>query len=137
MGEDAAPLVVRAAIEAELAELEPDEQVEFMAELGLTQSAMDRLIQAAYSALNLISFFTVGEDEVRAWTVTQGALAPQAAGVIHSDMEKGFIRAEVFGYEELMAHGSEAAVKKAGLLKVVGKDYPVTNGDIFNVRFNV
>ena len=137
LGEEAAPLVVRAAIEAELAELEPDEQAEFMAELGLVQSAMDRLIQAAYSALNLISFFTVGEDEVRAWTVTQGTLAPQAAGVIHSDMEKGFIRAEVFGYEDIMARKSEAALKKAGLLKVVGKDYLVTDGDIFHVRFNV
>ena len=137
VGEDGPPLVVRAAIEAELAELEPEEQAEFMAELGLSQSAMDRLIQAAYAALNLISFFTVGEDEVRAWTVTQGTLAPQAAGVIHSDMEKGFIRAEVFGYEELMSHGSEAAVKKAGLLKVVGKDYLIADGDIINVRFNV
>jgi ribosome-binding ATPase YchF (GTP1/OBG family) len=131
------PLVIRAALESELVDLKPEERAEFMAEWGLKQSALDRLIQAAYRALNLVSFFTVGDDEVRAWTITQGILAPQAAGVIHSDMEKGFIRAEVFQFGELLAHGSEANLKKAGLLKVVGKDYPVADGDIFHVRFNV
>ncbi len=131
------PVVVRASIEAELAELEEAERAEFMADLGLAQSALDRLIAAGYQALDVISFFTVGEDEVRAWTIRRGTLAPQAAGVIHSDMEKGFIRAEVMRYEDLMELGSEAAVKKAGLMKLVGKDYQVQDGDIFHVRFNV
>ena len=131
------PVVVRAAIEAELAELEPEEAAEFMADLGLAESALDRLIAAAYTACRLISFFTVGEDEVRAWTITQGTDAQHAAGAIHSDLERGFIRAEVMGYDELMEQGSEAAVKKAGLLKVVGKDYIVSDGEIMHVRFNV
>ena len=131
------PVVIRASIEAELAELEEEERAEFMADLGLEQSALDRLLAASYRALEVISFFTVGADEVRAWTVRAGTLAPQAAGVIHSDMEKGFIRAEVMRYEDLLELGSEAAVKKAGLMKLVGKDYLVQDGDIFHVRFNV
>ncbi len=104
---------------------------------GLAENTLDRLIAASYRALDAVSFFTVGEDEVRAWTVRRGALAPQAAGVIHTDLEKGFIRAEVMRYEDLLAHGSEAAVKKAGLFKLCGKDYPVQDGDILHVRFNV
>jgi len=131
------PVVVRAAIEAELIELEDAERAEFMSDLGLTQSAVDRLIAAGYAAVGALSFFTVGEDEVRAWTVRRGTLAPQAAGVIHSDMEKGFIRAEVMRFDDLMELGSEAAVKKAGLMKLAGKDYEVADGDIFHVRFNV
>ncbi|MEW5914305.1 MAG: DUF933 domain-containing protein [Thermodesulfobacteriota bacterium] len=131
------PVVVRASIEAELAELGDEERAEFMAELGIAESALDRLITAAYRACRLISFFTVGEDEVRAWTITQGTLAQQAAGVIHSDLEKGFIRAEVMTYADLMEHGSEAAVKKAGLMKLVGKDYAVSDGEVMHVRFNV
>lgn len=137
LGDDLAPVVVRASIEAELAELDEDERAEFMVDLGLAESALDRLIAASYRAVDVISFFTVGSDEVRAWTVRRGALAPQAAGVIHSDMEKGFIRAEVMRYEELLEHGSEAAVKKAGLMKLAGRDYLVQDGDIFHVRFNV
>lgn len=137
LGGDSPPVVVRAGIEAELGELDDEERAEFMADLGLTDSAMDRLIAAGYQTLDVISFFTVGTDEVRAWTVRRGALAPQAAGVIHSDMEKGFIRAEVMRYDELLEQGSEAAMKKAGLMKLVGKDYLVHDGDIFHVRFNV
>ncbi len=137
LGPEVEPVVVRGAIEAELVDLDDDERAEFMADLGLSQSALDRLIAAGYRAVDVISFFTVGEDEVRAWTVRRGAFAPQAAGVIHSDMEKGFIRAEVIRYEDLLEHGSEAAVKKAGLMKLAGKDYVVQDGDIFHVRFNV
>jgi len=137
LGPELEPVVVRAAIEAELVDLDDDERAEFMDDLGLSQSALDRLIAAGYRAVDVISFFTVGEDEVRAWTVRRGAFAPQAAGVIHSDMEKGFIRAEVIRYEDLIAQGSEAAVKKAGLMKLAGKDYLVQDGDIFHVRFNV
>jgi GTP-binding protein YchF len=137
LGPEIEPVVVRAAIEAELVDLDDEERAEFMADLGLNQSALDRLIAAGYRAVDVISFFTVGEDEVRAWTVKRGAFAPQAAGVIHSDMEKGFIRAEVIRYEDLIEHGSEAAIKKAGLMKLAGKDYVVQDGDIFHVRFNV
>ncbi len=133
----AEPVVVRASIEADLAELEEEERAEFMADLGITQSALDRLIAAGYRALDVISFFTVGTDEVRAWTVRRGTPAPQAAGVIHSDMEKGFIRAEVMRWQDLLEHGSEAALKKAGLVKLVGRDYILEDGDIFHVRFNV
>lgn len=137
LGPDASPVVVRAAIEAELAELGDEERAEFMADLGLTESALDRLIRASYAALGLLSFFTVGEDEVRAWTVRQGAPADEAAGVIHSDLQRGFIRAEVMRYEDLLAQGSEAAIKKAGLMKLCGRDYLVQDGDILHVRFNV
>jgi GTP-binding protein YchF len=137
LGGGVRPLVIRAAIEAELAELDEEERKEFMADLGIEGSTLDRLLAASYAALNAISFFTVGEDEVRAWTVNQGALAPRAAGVIHTDLEKGFIRAEVMRYEDIMELGSEAAVKKAGLMKLSGKDYEVQDGDIMHVRFNV
>ena len=130
-------VVIRAAIEAEILELEAEEAAEFMSDLGLTDSALDRLIQAGYKAMDLISFFTVGEDEVRAWTVKRGALAPQAAGVIHSDLERGFIRAEIMGYADLLEHGSEAALKKAGLMKLAGKDHVVSDGEILHVRFSV
>ena len=137
LGAEDPPVVVRAAIEAELAELSEEERAEFMADLGIAESALDRLLQASYQALELITFFTVGSDECRAWTIRQGTLAPQAAGVIHSDMERGFIRAEVIRYEDLIEHGSEAAIKKAGLMKLAGKDHLVSDGEIFHVRFNV
>ncbi len=137
LGTGEAPVVVRAAIEAELAELEPEEAAEFMADLGLAESALDRLIAASYAACRLISFFTVGEDEVRAWTITAGTNAQHAAGAIHSDLERGFIRAEVMTYDDLMDQGSEAAVKKAGLMKVVGKEFIVSDGEVLHVRFNV
>lgn len=137
LGAEAPPVVVRAAIEAELAELEPEEAAEFMADLGMKESALNRLIFAAYQACRLISFFTVGEDEVRAWTITQGTLAQQAAGVIHSDLERGFIRAEIMRHQDILDMGSEAAVKKAGLMKVVGKEHLVSDGEVLHVRFNV
>jgi GTP-binding protein YchF len=140
LGEIELPVVVRASIEADLADmadLDEEERVLFMAALGITESALDRLIRASYQALDLVSFFTVGEDEVRAWTVRQATPADQAAGVIHSDLQKGFIRAEVMHYDNLIALGSEAAVKKAGLMKLAGKDYLVADGDILHVRFNV
>jgi hypothetical protein len=137
LGQGEEAVVIRAGIEAELAELAEDERAEFMADLGLSDSALDRLLAASLKAMKMISFFTVGTDEVRAWTVAQDTPAPQAAGTIHSDMEKGFIRAEVTRHEDLLEHGSEAAVKKVGLMKVVGKDYLVQDGDIFHVLFNV
>ena len=130
-------MVIRADIEAELAELDEEERAEFMNDLGLAGSTLDRLLAASYAGLDAISFFTVGEDEVRAWTISAGSLAPQAAGTIHSDLEKGFIRAEVMRYEDLIELGSEATVKKAGLMKLCGKDYEVLDGDILHVRFNV
>lgn len=137
MGEGVEPVVVRAAIEAELAELDDEERGEFMADLGLTQSALDRLIAASYAALDLISFFTVGSDEVRAWTIRRGTPSVEAAGVIHSDLQRGFIRGEVMDHAQLLEHGSEAALKKAGLVKVVGKDFVISDGEIFHVLFNV
>ncbi|MFH1032924.1 MAG: DUF933 domain-containing protein [Pseudomonadota bacterium] len=137
LGTPEPPVVVRAAIEADLAEMEPEERAEFMADLGLNESALDRLIKASYAAINLISFFTVGADEVRAWTVRANAPADEAAGVIHSDLQKGFIRAEIMRYEDIISLGSEAAVKKAGLMKLAGRDYVVQDGDILHVRFNI
>jgi len=126
-----------AAVEAELAELAPEEAAEFLADLGVSEPAAHRMIRAAYGALDLQSFFTVGPDECRAWTVRRGALAPTAAGVIHSDLERGFIRAEVCAYDELMAHGDHAAAKAAGKVRLEGKSYPVQDGDIIEIRFNV
>jgi hypothetical protein len=137
LGEAEPPVVVRASIEAELAELPDDERALFMADLGLTQSALDRLLAASYQALGLISFFTVGEDEVRAWTIRQGTPADAAAGVIHSDLQKGFIRAEVMRHEDILRLGSEAAVKKAGLMKLAGREYLVSDGEVMHVRFNL
>jgi ribosome-binding ATPase len=122
--------------EADIAQLDPAEQVEFMKELGLKESSISRLILAAYRKLGLINFFTVGEDEVRAWTCKKGDKAPVAAGKIHSDMEKGFIRMEVMTYEDLTTLGSEAAVAKAGKYRLEGKTYEVQEGDIVVVRFS-
>jgi GTP-binding protein YchF len=134
---DAAGLVLSAAVEKEIAGLAAADQAAFLSDLGLAESALARFIRAAYGLLDLISFFTVGPDEVRAWTIKRGTRARQAAGRIHSDLERGFIRAEVTPYEVFMAHGSEQAVKEAGLLQVEGKDYVVSDGDIMHVRFNV
>jgi ribosome-binding ATPase YchF (GTP1/OBG family) len=131
------PLLVRARLEAELAELTQEERLEFMRDYGLSGAALDKLISQAYRSLDLISFFTVGADEVRAWTVANRAPAELAAGVIHSDLQKGFIRAEVMAYADLLELGSEAAVKKAGRYKLAGRDYPLADGDILHVRFNV
>jgi len=132
-----AGLTLSASLEAEIAGLDADDQAAFLEDLGLTESALGRFIRAAYALLDLISFFTVGPDEVRAWTIRRGTPAKAAAGRIHSDLERGFIRAEVTPYDVFMAHGSEAAVKEAGKLQVEGKDYVVADGDILHVRFNV
>src|SRR5207249_6409736 len=133
----AAGLVLSASVEAEIAELAPEEQAQFLADLGLRESALARFIRTAYGLLDLISFFTVGPDEVRAWPIRRGTRAREAAGRIHSDLERGFIRAEVIPYAVFTQHGSEHAVKVAGRLQIEGKDYVVSDGDIMHVRFNV
>jgi hypothetical protein len=136
--EDATVLVIGAKIESDIAELETyEERQMFLDELGLDEPGVNRLIISAYSLLNLQTYFTVGVKEVRAWTITKGMTAPQAAGVIHSDFEKGFIRAEVMKYEDYTTLGSESAVKDAGKFKVEGKEYVVEDGDIMHFRFNV
>ena len=133
----AAGLALSASVEAEIAALDPEDQPAFLQDLGLAEPALARFIRTAYGLLDLISFFTVGEDEVRAWTITRGVTARKAAGKIHSDLERGFIRAEVIPYEVFIEHGSEQAVKAAGLFQTEGKEYVVADGDIINVRFNV
>ncbi|MDR0994850.1 MAG: redox-regulated ATPase YchF [Tannerella sp.] len=136
--ENAELLVVAAKIESEIAELETYEERQlFLAEIGLEESGVNRLIKSAYKLLNLETFLTAGPDEVRAWTYHKGDKAPQCAGVIHTDFEKGFIRAEVIKYEDFLSYGSEAAVKEAGKMAVEGKDYVVQDGDIMHFRFNV
>jgi GTP-binding protein YchF len=136
--EDAKVLVIGAKIESDIAELETyEERQMFLDELGLEEPGVNRLIISAYSLLNLQTYFTVGVKEVRAWTITKGMTAPQAAGVIHTDFEKGFIRAEVMKYEDYTTLGSESAVKDAGKFKVEGKEYVVEDGDIMHFRFNV
>lgn len=137
-GEGAQVINVCAGIEAEIAQLDdPEERLLFLEEMDLSEPGVNRLILAAYQLLQLITYFTAGEKEVRAWTITEGTKAPQAAGVIHTDFEKGFIRAEVIGYEDYVQFGSEAAVKEAGKLSVQGKDYVVSDGDVMHFRFNV
>ncbi len=135
--EGAEVAAVSARLEAELAELPEEDAQEYLESLGLPQLGADRVIQVGYRLLNLITFLTAGEDEVRAWTVTRGAKAPEAAGKIHSDIERGFIRAEVTRYEDFMANGSFAAASKKGLQRLEGKDYVVQDGDIVHFRFNV
>jgi GTP-binding protein YchF len=137
--EGAEVLVISAQIEAEIAELESfEERQEFLGDLGLTESGVNKLIKAAYRLLNLATYFTAGVQEVRAWTITQGFTAPQAAGVIHTDFEKGFIRAEVIKYEDFVKfNGSEAVIKENGKMAVEGKAYVVQDGDIMHFRFNV
>lgn len=130
-------IVICAEIEAEIAQLEPDERKEFLAELGLEESGLDRLVKAGYSLLGLISYLTAGPKEVRAWTIEDGTKAPQAAGKIHSDFEKGFIRAEVIAFDDLVACGSVAAAKEKGLMRSEGKDYVIKDGDVVLFRFNV
>lgn len=137
-GEDAEVLVISAKIESEIAELESyEEREEFLVDLGLTESGVNKLIRAAYRLLNLATYFTSGVQEVRAWTITNGFTAPQAAGVIHTDFEKGFIRAEVIKYDDFISLGSENACKEAGKMSVEGKTYVVDDGDIMHFRFNV
>ncbi|WP_437919750.1 redox-regulated ATPase YchF [Sphingobacterium sp. LRF_L2] len=136
--ENAQVLVISAQIESEIAQLESyDERQMFLDDLGLTESGVNKLIRAAYSLLDLATYFTAGIQEVRAWTIEKGFTAPQAAGVIHTDFEKGFIRAEVIKYQDYIALGSESAVKDAGKLSVEGKTYIVEDGDIMHFRFNV
>lgn len=133
----AAGLVLSASVEAAIATMDPADQKAFLDDLGLTESALVRFIRTGYGLLDLISFFTVGEDEVRAWPIRRGTKARQAAGRIHSDLERGFIRAEVMPYEQFMKYGSEHAMREHGVLKVEGKDYVVADGDILSIRFNV
>jgi len=136
--ENAEIIYVSAGIEADIAELDTlEERTEFLADLGLQEPGVNRLIRASYHLLDLITYFTAGEKEVRAWTIHRGTKAPGAAGVIHSDFEKGFIRAEVIKYQDFIHLGSEAAVKEAGKLSVEGKEYVVEDGDIMHFRFNV
>lgn len=136
--ENAEVLVISAQIEAEIASLDSyEERQMFLEDLGLSESGVTQLIRAAYKLLNLATYFTAGVQEVRAWTITQGFTAPQAAGVIHTDFEKGFIRAEVIKYDDFVSLGSEAACKEAGKLGVEGKTYIVQDGDIMHFRFNV
>lgn len=136
--EQAELLVVAAQTESEIAELETyEERQMFLEEVGLEESGVARLIKAAYSLLNLQTYFTAGSDEVRAWTYIRGSKAPQCAGVIHTDFEKGFIRAEVIKYDDFVSLGSEQAVKEAGKMNVEGKEYVVCDGDIMHFRFNV
>jgi len=131
-------MIVAAQTESDIAELDTwEERREFLAEIGLEESGVSRLIRAAYSLLDLQTFFTAGADEVRAWTFIRGAKAPQCAGIIHTDFEKGFIRAEVIKYDDYVTLGGENAVKEAGKLSVEGKDYVVQDGDIMHFRFNV
>ncbi len=130
-------ILVCAKIEAEIAELDKDEKEMFLEELGLESSGLDKLIQAAYSKLGLITYFTAGPKEVKAWTITSGTKAPQAAGVIHTDFERGFIRAETISYEDYVSMGSENAARDAGKMRSEGKDYVVQDGDVMLFRFNV
>ena len=135
-GEQSEVFVVCAEIEAEISELD-DEKKMFLEDLGLKESGLEKLIKASYKLLGLISYLTAGEPEVRAWTITEGTKAPQAAGKIHSDFERGFIRAEVVSYDDLIACGSHTAAKEKGLIRLEGKDYVVKDGDIMLFRFNV
>lgn len=135
--EDSQVLPICAKVEQEIGELEPEERELFLEELGLTESGLDRLIQCSYSLLGLISFLTCGSDECRAWTIRRGTKAPQAAGKIHSDFERGFIRAEIVAFEDLKACGSMAAAKEKGLVRSEGKDYVMQDGDVTLFRFNV
>ncbi len=137
-GEGAEVIMICAGIEAQIAEMDTlEERQEYLEMMGLSEPGVNRLIRSAYKLLNLITYFTAGVKEVRAWTVRRGAKAPEAAGVIHSDFEKGFIRAEVIKYSDYVALGSEAKVKEAGKMSVEGKEYVVADGDIMHFRFNV
>jgi GTP-binding protein YchF len=137
-GPDGLPgVVVSAPIELEISRLSPAEQKEFLSDLGLAEPSLDRVIRASYGLLGLVSFFTVGEDEVRAWTIRRGTSAREAAGAIHSDIERGFIRAEVARWDDLLRLGSIAACREKALLRLEGKEYVVEDGDVVNFRFNV
>ena len=124
-------------MEAEIAQLEDADKADFLKDMGLTEPGLNRVIRTAYKLLGLETYFTAGVKEVRAWTVRQGATAPQAAGVIHTDFEKGFIRAEVVSYQDFIAYKGEAGAKEAGKWRLEGKDYIVQEGDVMHFRFNV
>ncbi len=135
--EGATAVIVSAAIEADLVTMDIDERLAFLAEMGLAETGLTRIIRAGYDLLHLLTFFTVGPKEARAWTVPIGAKAPQAAGAIHSDMQRGFIRAETIAYADFVTLGGEVAAKDAGKLRAEGKDYVVADGDVMHFRFNV
>ncbi len=135
--EGAASVVISAAIEAEISQMDPADRPDFLADLGLTETGLARVIRAGYDLLHLITFFTVGPKEARAWTVEKGATAPNAAGVIHTDFEKGFIRAETIAYDDFVSLGGEHGAKEAGKLRLEGKEYLVKDGDVLHFRFNV
>jgi GTP-binding protein YchF len=135
--EGAAHVVVSAAIEAEITQLEPEDKAEFLSELGLQEAGLARLIRAGYGLLDLLTFFTAGPKEARAWTVAAGSSAPEAAGVIHTDFQRGFIRAETISYDDYIACEGESGARDAGKLRIEGADYKVIDGDVFHFRFNV
>jgi GTP-binding protein YchF len=136
--QEGAPVVaISAAIEAQIADLSDEDKKVFLEDLGMAEPGLNRVIRAAYALLGLQTYFTAGPKEVRAWTIPAGATAPQAAGVIHTDFERGFIRAEVAGYDDFVAHGGEQGAKEAGKLRLEGKDYRVRDGDVIHFRFNV
>ncbi|MEO0999289.1 MAG: DUF933 domain-containing protein, partial [Pseudomonadota bacterium] len=134
--EGAAHVVISAAIEEEIAQLADEERAEFLADLGLEEPGLDRLIRAGYDLLGLITYFTAGPKETRAWTIPAGTLAPQAAGVIHGDFERGFIRAETIAYPDYIAHAGEAGAREAGKLRSEGRGYTVADGDVLHFLFN-
>jgi len=133
--EGAMSVVISAKIESEIAMLPPDERADYLAAVGLNETGLDRLVQAGYALLQLVTYFTVGPKEARAWTITQGTKAPQAAGVIHTDFEKGFIRAETISYGDYVANNGETGAKEAGKMRLEGKDYVVADGDVMHFRF--
>ncbi|MHB1404293.1 MAG: redox-regulated ATPase YchF [Desulfitobacteriaceae bacterium] len=137
VAEGSEAVVICAKIEAEIAELDPEEKGDFLADLGLQESGLDRLIRAAFRLLGLMTFFTAGPMEVKAWTIREGTKAPQGAGVIHTDFERGFIRAEVVSYKDFVANGGVAGARDKGLVRLEGKDYIMQDGDIVHFRFNV
>ncbi|MBM4054914.1 MAG: redox-regulated ATPase YchF [Planctomycetes bacterium] len=130
-------VIISGDIESEIAQMEPAERKSYYEEMGMTESGLEKLIRETYHLLGLITYFTAGPKEIKAWTIKQGTKAPQAAGVIHSDFERGFIRAEIYGYDDLIALGSEQKIKEKGLLRVEGKEYVMKDGDIVHFRFNV
>ena len=136
-GEHAEVVVISARVESEIAELDEEEAKEFLADMGLTESGLDKLIKAAFDLLGLMTFLTAGPDECRAWTIVKGTTAPKAAGKIHTDFERGFIRAEIVSYDDLIAAGSVAAAREKGQVRLEGKDYIMQDGDVTNFRFNV
>jgi ribosome-binding ATPase YchF (GTP1/OBG family) len=137
LGGSTSSVAVCAKLEHELAQLDPDSRATFMADLGIAESAAEKFVQACYSALGLISFLTVGPDEVRAWPIRNGTVAVDAAGKVHTDIKRGFIRAETMAYTDLKELGDEKAVKAAGKMRLEGKEYIVKDGDVINFRFNV